>query len=160
MNYFDDSAGNPNAGEECGCGDDGGPDPHCYNCDGECIINDNNPNSQFDYYEIGGRWNKFFKPIGKSIYVNQIHKKDIDIPNMEIKYLKQIQKDYTNIIPVEKNYINILDYIKKNIRTHVIKTSFVLRDYEWINVCNDDEEFIEIYNAIPKKALLTIADVH
>lgn len=45
----------------CYCVEDDAPDPECYDCHGEGVVDSTyNPKSKWDWYQIGGRWSGLF----------------------------------------------------------------------------------------------------
>jgi len=73
--------------------------------DGEVtsVIQRKNPNSKWDWYVLGGRWNDYYKVKNSNEYSDQLRKGDIDFEGMANEAAVQGEKDFDNFWSIVKD---------------------------------------------------------
>jgi len=119
-----------------------------------------NPNSKWDWYQVGGRWTGYFKlkentkgvlgkpglmtEQGEDGFVDQLYKKDIDI-----EWMKNNNK---SIVPFA--LVNNGKWYKRGEMGWWACVSNEKGKDEWEN------EFNKLFDSIPDDSLITIVDCH
>ena len=103
-----------------------------------------NPKSQWDWYEVGGRWEGFFKLTGEDRWVDSAYKGEIDFEGMK-------QQD---IEPLTFAYVKDGEWHERAQMGWFAVTSNERPEGEW------EKEFKDMLDSLPDDTLLTLFDCH
>ena len=120
-----------------------------------------NPNSKWDWYELGGRWRGFFHKKGTDEKFDQLLKGEINFDRMR----KEVEDDARDKYIVE-------EYIQNAIN-NAISTFAVLKDGEWYEkgkmgwwgcISNEkpywSKDFNKLMDSVPDDELISLYDCH